>query len=233
MNDYGKVNWCKLTGQWYQKFFRGKADKITITYHFGGKTKPSSQVIELKSPITKRYCGLKLIEKDLRDIKLYLKEYKKLLGRGNEKSTPNNTSFESLIAKSLLTTIGIHYARCFPGSKGRGALLQESEISNNNIETHRLLMDLRNTYLAHSDVSRYEGCSYVILIPPKNKAYKNTSIPVSLAELFQLTGIDGLGNDIERLIHELYEKVNIKLTDCEENINNIISKLSPEKVYDF
>lgn len=233
MPDNGHVSWCQLTDKWYQKFYQGRADRITITYHYDSKFKSSSQVIELKSPQAKRYCGLRLIEKDLRDIKTYLKEYKNYLNAGNEISTPNNTSFDSLIAKALLTTIVVHYNRCFPGTKGRHALLQEKEISRHNIETHRLLKKLRNTYIAHSDSTRYEGCSYVILIPPKNKLYKNDTHTISLAELYQAVGMEGLTDEIEQLIQELYEKVNSKLRVCEETFNALVSKLSPEKVYNF
>ena len=233
MLDCEQVNWCKLTDQWYQKFFQGRANKIIITYHYGGKYKSSSQVMELKSSQAKRYCSLRLIEKDLRDIKLYLKEYKNHLDSGNKKTTPNNTSFESLTAKAFLTAIVIHYNRCFPGTKGRSALLQEKEISNHNMETHRFLKNIRNTYIAHSDISRYESCSYLILIPPKTKLYKNESYPIPITELYQALGMSELTDEVEQLIQELYEKVDNKLRDCEKGINTLLSKLSSKKVYEF
>lgn len=233
MPDNREPEWTKLNEIWYQKKFDSKSGGVNITYHYGSKAKKSNQAIELKIPITERYCGLKLIEKDLRDIKLYLSEYEKYLNIGIEKSIANATAFESIIAKGLLTTIVVHYIRCFPGSKGRKALIQDREISSDNINTHQFLVSLRNTYLAHSDVSQYERCSYVILVPPQNKAINRASRMFSSTELFQAVGIEGLVGDIKDLIQELYEKVENKLNDCENNINQIVGKLSPEKVYAF
>ena len=75
----GYTEWNKLEKNWLQKIFIDPTGHPVFTYHYKTKTGRSCGVIEIDTKISNRACGLKLIEKDIRDSKVIFNEYEKIM----------------------------------------------------------------------------------------------------------------------------------------------------------
>lgn len=230
--ENARTTWVELPGKWFQKAFYNNVGTVIFSYHYGAKIKPAAKFFEIDSHKSKQLCSYKLIEKDLRDVRIFLNEYDRLLKSHSGKfKGPNNTPTEGILAKALLSAITIHYFRCFPGGYGRTAHLQEQSISESNQQTHNFLKALRNQYIAHSDESDFESCKSVFLIPPEKASHRHEQFAGLSFELKQAYGAEMFANDISLLLDELVAGVNAKIESLSNNIINEIMRIPHDKIY--
>lgn len=233
-----KVTWHKLNDYWHQKIYINETGQPIYTYHYKSKLNQADKTVKIDIKEYRQLTHYLLIEKDLRDIKLFIKQYEKYMKQTESVYLPNNTPVTGIVSKALLTAIVTHYFRCFPGSKKRG-LLQTDNLPDKFAKTHDFLKKLRNLYICHSDFSEYEGCNYLFLIPPEKKAKKiNKEVYFGeVCELFQafgfLQGKDNYVSDINELIEFHQKSVLEKIDILKKKIQDIFLAIEPLKLYSY
>lgn len=229
-----KTCWVKLNDNWHQKIYYSENMELVYTYHYNSKLQNATKVIVLKTHLAEQACSYKLIEKDLRDILILISECKRLCSIYDLSISPNNTPHEGIIVKGLLSAIAIHYIRCFSNGQGRKYKLQQNKIPKKHVAIHKLLKDMRDKYIAHTEKGIYEKCAQVFLIPPYKK-FKRGKVGLATLnfELHQMMAAPWLLDTIQSLIEDIHKNISKKIEHLNNQTKNEISQIPEEKLYQF
>lgn len=103
----------------------------------------------LKNRYSEKFSGYRLIEKDLINIKEALEELIKIKYDANK-----------IIAQSLSFMVIITYGKCFANAEGRKVKLEKEsalkDLTAEELKIHNELIQLRNQYVAHGGISKFE-----------------------------------------------------------------------------
>lgn len=157
-------------------------------------------------------------------------------------------NIQSVVTTNLFISAIVTYGKCFNEARGRTVRLSANEVlghGSKNFLTHKLMIELRNKYVAHGDKSKHEEVVVrVALNPDLNEkrvqtVYNLTLCTAGLA-LEQIADfintIDVFKKYIETKISECYKDINDGLKDIpietlyaeatflDENYNSIDSK---------
>lgn len=186
--------------------------------------------VELTDPLSRQLSGYKLIEKDLRNVLIWLDTIEMLLTPPKNKSTSfhlSNNKRASEVAKGLFISSLVSYGKCFSRCDGRKIKLEKNIISTEYMLTHQEVICLRNNYAAHGGNSIGERCDIVILIP--RRRFLNKIFPVIHAEIYQLNykGIINEGKNFKSLVAHVKMELDKKIHILEQKIlsNNTAPKM--------
>ncbi|MDR3491734.1 MAG: hypothetical protein P4M12_06785 [Gammaproteobacteria bacterium] len=200
-------------------------------YHFNSKDASECTVFEIQTKQSKSICAYTLIDKDLREALLYYSEYERLLRDGVAKEN-------IVLAKALFRAFFITYGKCFTKGNERGVWLNRDFVPKIYMATHDLMMEIRNTFIAHADTDILENCKYVFLIPLQERYLAGENVEAqSLTELHQV-GIVEYGNDeneseykYKEAIDDVQKKVSLKLAELKQFDH--FSGIRPQGIYEF
>jgi hypothetical protein len=190
---------------------------------------------KLDSKLIKNYEGYILIERDIRNIDVWLRlllEYlHKIYGDKIPKiprtRTKGKEDLHDIIKALFISSITI-YGKLFTKSNGRNAKL-EKEILKDNFELikfHEKLMEQRHNFAAHSGNLKMEGVFVYLLIDPIRE---RKTIPEIVREIFQPDSPSLEEIEIfRRLINFISIQVNNKLSEIYNRINSNILKKGEE-----
>lgn len=214
-----------------------------VCYSIYYKDAPYRYIV-LDSTLAKKLASYDLIRKDLdssySSIKCLIELIHKTSQSGEEiNGWGGHDNSNYIIMKSLHQAAIITYAKCFSNSSGgkkkkrsakRGVKLESSLIDNfprHIRETHTLLMEQRNEYIAHGGATDLEQ-SFSIVIPPPNEEFNFNVITLEIH-----SGEMTLEhyNNVLLLINTLQEELKImqkKKTDA--LIQNELLKMTEEDI---
>lgn len=187
-------------------------------YFYKNKRAPR---ILIKSKVAQQLAGYSLIEKDLRNILIWLAEIDVLFPDDEryEKSSisPDRKRFD--LVKGLFVSSLVFYAKCFTRCEGRRIKLESKSIDDEYQELHDSVMSLRNNFAAHSGADKFEEVKVALVLPPKKR---DKIYPVLYKELLQadmmLTKEDEA--DFKNLVLHVQAMVRKKMGDLETKIMN-------------
>lgn len=150
-------------------------------YFYKNKRAPR---IELRTKIAKQLAGYTLIEKDLRNVALWIKEIDKLFPSserpGGAFISPDRERFN--VIKGLYVAALSFYGKCFTQCEGRKVKLDKKFIDDKYHEIHDNIMHMRHNYAAHSGSDTFEEVKIALVLYPN----KNTKLlPRVVKELQQ------------------------------------------------
>lgn len=188
--------------------------------------------VPLTSKLASALGGYALIEKDLRSISEWLSLIESMQTRSKLPNDPGHYLLRDdhdsdHIIKGLFISCVIFYGKCFSACEGRKVKLERSNIDESDAETHDSIIELRNTYAAHSGKGRAEEVNVVLVLNPKKKYFNNK--PILIRELMQTEVMYTITQDIvsfRRLVGNIRNTVLDKL----ETLDSLIYKneISPE-----
>jgi len=180
--------------------------------------------VELTSRLTQQLAGYVLIEKDLRNVLLWLSKIDELVpedhapAKGDTYTKSTDRELYSIV-KGLFVAVVTFYGKCFTTCEGRRVKLDRSWIDNKYKEEHDTMMKFRHNFAAHSGADKFEEVKIVAVLDPKK--HRGT-IPVLVKELKQpdvlMSKSDEKGS--EELVQYLQSKVLTKIHALEEKVLN-------------
>jgi len=151
-------------------------------------------------------AGYRLIEKDLRNCKVWLKQVRDLLAedpknigaKKNLKNTEDRDKYN--LVKGLFVAALTIYGKCFTNCEGRRVRLQTKDIDEKHQETHDEAMAFRHNFAAHSGAKNLEYSNVVIVLDSKRK---RATLPKVVTELIQPDswGVESIDEFIELVDH--------------------------------
>lgn len=176
-------------------------------------------VIETKK--SQALSGYILIEKDIRNILIWLSEVKRMLESDeqsrNQKghiASENRDLFN--IIKGLFVASLTFYGKCFTTCEGRKIKLDKKFVEDKFKEKHDEMMDMRHNFAAHSGAKKMEVARVVLALDANKKKmthphlakelYQPDSISLDSVDLFILA-IESLQKSVNRKIDTLVDKV--------------------------
>lgn len=222
----------KLTDNWMRENFINHKDGVfLIKYFYRGNPAPAIY-LDTKKVRALRHC--KLIDKDLNDAKTWLAEADKLIVKNNKtvNMSPEYNLNETL-AKGLMKIAVVNYMKAFL-SKSRSFKLNESQLPIKLRASHKEIDSIRNTYVAHGDVSRLEDGHYIWAISPKTKNKNWTRY----SEIFEhhhssAVTLGEVTKELEALIDWAVNKCEARSNWLVSEITKELSLICPRKLYSF
>ncbi|WP_028864291.1 hypothetical protein [Psychromonas aquimarina] len=155
-----------------------KTGALKVEFFYKGKLCPSK---EIKGPIINQYIGYYLILQDLKDVLTWLKKIDDFHPKEGVKETENNKEFDTfkyvlspenwkndgMLVKALYYSCLVVYGKCFTQAKGRKVKLERKNIEKRLQKQHDLIMEYRNTIVAHSGEGEWENGKLYVLPTPK------------------------------------------------------------------
>lgn len=177
----------------------------------------------LKTRLSNRLTGYALIEKDIRNIKSWLRYIDDLFGDGRKEGiiiASNREKFN--IIKGLYIAFLASYGKCFTNCKGRNAKLEKVNLEEQYYHLHDELMRQRHNYVAHSGDDKVETADIALVFPQQRNALDRMNLFTELSQPDYM----GKFHDMELLglvehIHRIVEK----------KINELTNKIMNEEVF--
>jgi len=143
------------------------ADRQTF-YYYKGKI---AIRIELKSKLAQQLAGYTLIEKDLRNILVWLQAIDAIFPKEEHPNetiiSPDRERFNTI--KGLYVASLTFYGKCFSQCEGRRAQLNKKLIDQKFHELHEDILKQRNNYAAHSGADKFEDVKIALVLAPKRE----------------------------------------------------------------
>ena len=194
-------------------------------YFYKNKRAPR---VQITSKIAKQLAGYALIEKDLRNVLLWLHEIDEMFPdneRPNVSSiSPDRERF--IIVKALYVAALTFYGKCFSQCEGRKIKLEKRIIDDEYIEHHDHVMHMRHNFAAHSGADSFEEVKVALVLYPSKRVKAE---PILFKELTQPDAMLSHPNDevgFKELVEHLQAKVLDKMNTLERKImkDEILSK---------
>lgn len=148
-----------------------KTGVIKRTYRY--KNKACHSVI-LDSKLSNQLAGYSLIEKDLRNILVWLGEIKEMhteasLDEGGAFFNFDDRKKYNLI-KGLFVVSITFYGKCFSKCEGRPVKLERAQIPEEFRDLHDTCIKYRHNFAAHSGAEQLESADIALVMPSKIKS---------------------------------------------------------------
>ena len=116
----------------------------------------------------KRLSSWLLIDNDLHKAREALSLFFKLESRipGDKNIIFDDGNIQSVVTTNLFISAIVTYGKCFNEARGRTVRLNANEVlgqGSKTFSTHKLMIELRNKYVAHGDKSEHE--EVVVRVP--------------------------------------------------------------------
>lgn len=182
----------------------------------------------MKSRLALQFGGYRLIEKDLRNMLLWISEIEILIAAADPPITrgkwlrPKDPRTATLIKALFVATMAIYF-KCFSQGDGRPVKLARKNVVEPLRELHDECVRIRHNFAAHSGAERVESVD-VVLVFPSNP--HNRVAPQIVTELMQPDVLwrDKDETTIRSLVEQLHEFVVGKM-------HHLNQKLLEEEVY--
>lgn len=169
--------------------------------------------ILITSKMAEQLAGYALIEKDLRNVLLWLQEIDRIyphIERPNKTViSPDRERFT--IIKALYVAALTFYGKCFTKCEGRRIKLDKKIMDDKYKELHDNIMHMRHNYAAHSGADNFEEVKVALVLYPSKRSklppilYKELTQPdVILKDPGDDVGFSDL---IEHLQSKVLEKI--------------------------
>ncbi len=147
--------------------------------------------VKLKHPEALQVARWQLIVKDLEFAEAQLAYvYKHFsttiekLRTGDAPPTFNQNDEKGLLIKSLFDSAMVAYGKCFAGAEGRKVKLEADKVFTGKkgkrlLKTHKKAIDIRNQYLAHAGITKFETSEPYAVLNPTHGPNMGTLIAVS------------------------------------------------------
>ncbi len=185
-------------------------------YFYKGKRAPR---IEMRGPVARHLAGYSLIEKDLRNVLIWLSSINDIfpLEERVKKNaiSPDRDKFN--LIKSLFVSSLVFYGKCFTQCDGRKIKLDRRFVEPSYRETHEKIMKARHNFAAHSGADKFEDVQVSLVLNPK----KSSGMPpILFKELMQADMMLHTGQEIDFkvLTEHVQKKVLKKMSDLEDKI---------------
>ena len=174
--------------------------------------------VQLDSKVAQQLAAYTLIDKDLRNVIVWLSEIEKLHSREKFKGCHISQDREIYnIVKSLYVASLTFYGKCFTSCEGRKLKLEKSLVDTNFLKTHDDVIHMRNNFSAHSGTDSFEEVKIALVLNPK---IKSNMKPEIFRELCQADFKDSDNDDLRflRLVEHVQVKVAYKINSLIERI---------------
>ncbi len=144
--------------------------------------------VVLDTPKANAFAAYTLIEKDLRNCKIWLNSVITLASQDelHVNATKNIVNLENReifnTIKGLFVAALTIYGKCFTSCEGRRVKLEKVNLGEEFHETHEEAMSYRNNFAAHSGAKKIEYSKIIILLDPKKN---RGNLPRMCTELLQ------------------------------------------------
>lgn len=185
----------------------------TNKYFFKRRRAPR---IELSDKISQQFAAYALIEKDLRNVLIWLGEIENLHPLKNRtvtKISPNREDFS--IVKGLYVAALTFYGKCYTTCEGRRVKLEKNIMDEEFIGVHDDIMHMRHNFAAHSGADSFEEVKIALVLPPN---IKSDAKPKIVRELRQPDFMDDTEKPFQELVKHVQRKVIQKMSQIENKI---------------
>jgi len=231
----------------FQNVYREKIfdqDSGFLKYSFFYDNGEPIRQFVIETTLGKRLAAYHLIEKDLNSA---LAGFKYLIDREDNNSLDVLSGLkdvenpEFIVTKSLLQAAIVTYGKCFANSSGnkkksnvksRGVKLERKlleSFSSKHQETHDLIMNLRNDYVAHGGVNELELSYTYVLVMPDSKLDKDIFVTETHVGGFEVVFYKDACDLISSIKEELEIMQNKKRTAL---FNKYLSELTDKDIND-
>jgi len=176
--------------------------------------------IQLESKMARQLAAYALIEKDLRNVIVWLSEIDKLHPRERHTSkgfqiSPNRETYN--IIKGLFVAALTFYGKCFTSCEGRKVKLERNFLEEKYRSAHDDAIHMRHNFAAHSGADRFEEVKIALVLHPKKKSNMKPEI---FRELSQADFRDDPDEEIRflRLAEHVREQVMKKINVVTDRI---------------
>lgn len=185
-----------------------------ITNYFYKRKKASR--IELKDKISQQLAGYTLIEKDLRNVlvwleaidQLHLEEYRRTSQISPDRKTYN-------LVKGLYVAALTFYGKCFTTCEGRRIKLEKKILEEKYWGRHDEIMHMRNNFAAHSGADNFEEVKIALVLYPNKRSNEK---PKLFRELMQPDFSDDPNIPFTEVVKSLRLAVLRKISQIEDSI---------------
>ncbi len=167
-------------GYQYKEVVDANTGKMHRAYTYNGAP---CQRVQLNSRLCSQLSGYALIEKDLRNVAVWLNEIAALQKEEPEVTQhfyPKNRKTYNLV-KGLFVAALTFYGKCFSQCEGRPVKLERAQLDAKFKSTHEELITLRHNFAAHSGGTHHEFVD-IALVSAKTPGVS----PMLYRELFQI-----------------------------------------------
>lgn len=162
--------------------------------------------VEIAADEARQVTGLKLIEKDLRTLKIWLglakAETSKIPANAKQTFMPDGHQVYSL--RALMIAICTTYGKLFTNADGRRVRLAAKDVPAEFATLHASLMDMRHQFAAHAGVG-HETCRAILAVDPWSSGPSRRRVFVELNQP-AVWSPETLG-EIEKLVEGLHSRV--------------------------
>jgi hypothetical protein len=159
-----------------------KGDSIQTSYFYKGK---KAKRIEISSPIAQKLSAYALIEKDLRNVLVWLNEIdniRKNKGYKEESMIMSERGYGNII-KGLYVASLVSYGKCFVQCEGRKTKLEKKSLDVRFHKIHDDIMHQRHNFAAHSGIDSYEEVKVAAVIPSEKGLFLCTQVYTELLQI--------------------------------------------------
>lgn len=182
-------------------------------YFYKRKRAPS---VHLKDKVSQQLAGYSLIEKDLRNVLIWLDEIDKKHTLDHSKGSQISPDRETYnIIKALYVAALTFYGKCFTSCEGRKVKLDIKLIDDEYVETHKDIMHMRHNFAAHSGADSFEECKISLVLYPNKRINEK---PFLQREIMQIDLSIDEENSFRSLTKHIQTKVLIKIGKLEKRI---------------
>jgi hypothetical protein len=138
----------------------------------------------ITSKLAQQLAGYTLIEKDLRNILIWLDEIDTIFPQSERPNvvslSPDRERFN--IIKGLYVAALTFYGKCFATCEGRKIKLDRKFVDDAYKEAHDHTINMRNNFAAHSGADSFEEVKVALVLYPNKRTNRN---PILYKELMQ------------------------------------------------
>jgi hypothetical protein len=204
----------KLKNSWeIHEIFEQDTKKRYNKYFHKRKIAPR---VELDSKLSQQLAAYTLIEKDLRNVLVWLEAIEKMEPKEKLSASgiADNREIFNLIKGLYVGALTI-YGKCFTSCEGRRLKLQKKFMDQEYRELHDHIMHMRHNFAAHSGSDNFEEVKVVLVLYPNKKSNDK---PFIYRELMQPDYIESTDISFIDLAKHLQTKVNEKIRVVSEKI---------------
>lgn len=175
--------------------------------------------IELKDKVSQQLAAYTLIEKDLRNVLVWLDEIDRLHPVANRKGKSQIADDRVVfnVVKGLYVAALSFYGKCYTSCEGRRTKLEATQLNDEYQDAHKSVMHMRHNFAAHSGAENFEEVKIALVLYPNKKSDEQ---PRLYRELMQPDFMDSSDEDksFKDLVNHVRNKVLDKIEKLEERI---------------
>lgn len=172
--------------------------------------------IELKDKISQQLAGYTLIEKDLRNVLVWLDEIDQLHleeRRNSPQISPDRKTYN--LVKGLYVAALTFYGKCFTTCEGRRIKLERKMLDEKYWARHDEIMHMRHNFAAHSGADSFEEVKIALVLYPNKRSNEK---PKLYRELMQPDFADDPDISFTEVVKSLRLAVLRKISQIEDRV---------------